>query len=208
MMYVMIESDTGKVLGTRLNPDDFTDAVKEGRLIQAPDDVNVGDFFKNGEWTKTERPPPLPEPPNPMIMATMAFTTLAQAEMISDDYILKFATVFREWDEYFTGLRGTIVQENGILYRSIHDINDAGQNRRPSETPSMWTRIGNPYEEYPEWIQPIGAHDAYMAGARVTHNGKRWVNIHGDGNIWEPGVFGWELVEPKIAANKKKGYKK
>lgn len=29
----------------------------------------------------------------------------------------------------------------------------------------MWTRIGNPLEEFPEWVQPIGAHDAYSKGA-------------------------------------------
>ena len=41
------------------------------------------------------------------------------------------------------------------------------------------------------WVQPTGAHDAYPAGAVVTHNGKVWLNTHGNGNVWEPGVFGW-----------------
>lgn len=44
------------------------------------------------------------------------------------------------------------------------------------------------------WIQPEGAHDAYPADAKVTHNNKTWNNIHGDGNVWEPGVYGWEEV--------------
>lgn len=49
----------------------------------------------------------------------------------------------------------------------------------------------------PAWIQPTGAQDAYpalnVAGAQtqVTHNGSVWANSHGNGNIWEPGVFGW-----------------
>jgi hypothetical protein len=49
----------------------------------------------------------------------------------------------------------------------------------------------------PLWIQPTGAQDTYPANnvrgeqTRVTHNGSTWLNTHGDGNQWEPGVFGW-----------------
>ena len=45
-----------------------------------------------------------------------------------------------------------------------------------------------------QWVQPEGAHDAYPAGALVLHNGSVWRNTHGDGNVWEPGVSGWELA--------------
>ena len=46
------------------------------------------------------------------------------------------------------------------------------------------------------WVQPAGGHDAYAAGAIVVHNGATWENTHGDGNVWEPGVFGWaEIIE-------------
>ena len=87
--------------------------------------------------------------------------------------------------------------QEGQLYRSIHDVKDAGQNRKPSETPSMWTPIGNPLEEFPEWVQPIGAHDAYSKDAKTSHNGKKWVS-EVDGNVWEPGVYGWaEYSEPE-----------
>lgn len=51
---------------------------------------------------------------------------------------------------------------------------------------------GNGNGEYEDWIQPTGAHDAYEAGSIVRHNGLLWVNVHGDGNVWEPGEFGWE----------------
>ena len=55
---------------------------------------------------------------------------------------------------------------------------------------SGWRRAGEP-DAPPPWQQPTGAHDAYAAGAVVTHNGKVWLNNHGNGNNWEPGVFGW-----------------
>ena len=45
-------------------------------------------------------------------------------------------------------------------------------------------------EEWPEWVQPKGAHDAYSKGSKVSHNGKNWIS-NLDGNVWEPGVTGW-----------------
>lgn len=48
-------------------------------------------------------------------------------------------------------------------------------------------------EETPEWVQPAGAHDAYAKGAIVMHNGKKWKSDV-DGNVWEPGVYGWTEV--------------
>lgn len=47
--------------------------------------------------------------------------------------------------------------------------------------------------EYPAWVQPSGAHDAYSAGDRVAHGGKVWESTV-DGNVWEPGVSGWMEV--------------
>ena len=57
----------------------------------------------------------------------------------------------------------------------------------------MWTQIGNPQEEYPEWYQPIGAHDAYSMGDKVSHNSKHWKSTVNN-NVWEPGVYGWEEI--------------
>ena len=46
-------------------------------------------------------------------------------------------------------------------------------------------------DEYPEWVQPTGAQDAYAKDSKVTHNGKKWISSY-DANVWEPGVYGWE----------------
>ena len=50
-------------------------------------------------------------------------------------------------------------------------------------------------EEYPEYVQPLGAHDAYKKGAKITFNGKKYVSLI-DGNNWSPSVYpqGWEEV--------------
>lgn len=49
-------------------------------------------------------------------------------------------------------------------------------------------------EEYPAWVQPTGAHDAYAQGAKVSHNGKKWTS-YVTNNVWEPGVYGWTEVQ-------------
>lgn len=50
-----------------------------------------------------------------------------------------------------------------------------------------------PTVEFPDWSQPIGAHDAYDAGAKVSYGGKHWVSDLDD-NVWVPGVYGWTEV--------------
>ena len=52
--------------------------------------------------------------------------------------------------------------------------------------------------DWPEWVQPTGAHDAYSKGSQVTHNGERYVSKI-DANVWEPGVFGSESLWTKQA---------
>ena len=51
-------------------------------------------------------------------------------------------------------------------------------------------------EEWPEWVQPTGAHDAYGMGDKVTYNGKHYVSKIA-GNVWSPDAYpqGWEEVE-------------
>ena len=44
----------------------------------------------------------------------------------------------------------------------------------------------------PEWEQPDST-NPYAKGDKVTHNGKTWVSDI-DGNVWEPGVYGWTEV--------------
>lgn len=125
-------------------------------------------------------------------ISSIVFVKMAQEGTLDDITISEHPALFPIWTENWTGAAGTIVRDGGNLYRSIHDVG-AGQNTKPSETPAMWTQIGDPTEEYPMWIQPIGAHDAYSVGAKVSHNDKKWVSTV-DGNVWQPSVYGWEEV--------------
>ena len=83
---------------------------------------------------------------------------------------------------------GDRVQYNGTLYKCIQ-AHTAQSDWTPDATPALWVVVT--VEEWPEWVQPAGAHDAYAKGSKVTHNGKKWISSY-DANIWEPGVYGWE----------------
>ena len=58
----------------------------------------------------------------------------------------------------------------------------------PSEKPTE--------DEYPEYVQPTGAHDAYKIGDKITYNGKHYECIY-DGCVWTPDAYpaGWKLIE-------------
>lgn len=128
-------------------------------------------------------------------VSSIVFVALSQTEQLDDVTITEHSDLFAVWDENWTGLRGTILRDEGDLYRALHDVR-AGQNTKPStDKGSLWQRIGNPLDEWPEWVPYLGVGDAYRLGDKVTHNGKRWIctAVGGDGiwNIWEPGVYGW-----------------
>lgn len=61
---------------------------------------------------------------------------------------------------------------------------EAGKTPEPSPEPDEW----------PEWVQPTGAHDCYNTGDKVTYNGQHYVSKI-NGNVWSPEAYpqGWEV---------------
>ena len=51
-----------------------------------------------------------------------------------------------------------------------------------------------PADEWPEYVQPTGAHDAYKIGDKITYNGQRYI-CKMDGCAWTPDAYpaGWEV---------------
>lgn len=98
--------------------------------------------------------------------------------------------VYDEWSaESMEYVLNDIRQYNGLLYRCVQ-AHTSQATWTPEAAASLWTRIADPAQEWPEWIQPTGAHNAYAKGTKVSHNGKHWISDV-DANVWEPGVYGW-----------------
>lgn len=58
-----------------------------------------------------------------------------------------------------------------------------------------------PTDEYPEYVQPSGAHDCYNIGDKITYNGKKYV-CKMNGCVWNPDTYpaGWEEVVSEESA--------
>lgn len=65
----------------------------------------------------------------------------------------------------------------------------------PDTTVSLYKKIGVTENGYPEWVQPLGASDAYNIGDIVSYNGTLYKSII-DGNVWSPEAYpaGWEVI--------------
>lgn len=63
----------------------------------------------------------------------------------------------------------------------------------PDTTPSLYKPIGITEDGYPEWVQPLGASDAYNTGDVVSYKGKLYESTI-DGNVWAPDAYpdGWK----------------
>lgn len=115
---------------------------------------------------------------------------------LDDDTALENVDVFPRWkvDHYYeTGFR---VRYNEVLYKVLQP-HTSQADWTPDVAVSLYVNIANPQEEFPEWIQPTGAHDAYNTGDKVSHNEKHWISLI-DANVWEPSESVptlWEEVE-------------
>lgn len=108
----------------------------------------------------------------------------------SDELALESIELFPKWEAGISVTAGDRYQYNGVLYRVVQS-HMTQSDWTPDITQALWTVVS--LEEWPEWVQPTGAQDAYMIGDKVSHNGKHWES-NVDNNVWAPGVYGWSEV--------------
>lgn len=125
--------------------------------------------------------------------SAITFVTLAETGTIDETTATEHANLFSPWAENVAYEQGAIRLYNDNLYRCVQ-AHTSQSDWTPEAAASLWTKIGDPTEEYPEWSQPVGAHDAYAAGDKVSYDGKHYVSTV-DANVWQPGVYGWNEVE-------------
>lgn len=119
----------------------------------------------------------------------IAFVVMAESGQIDAVTAAEHAGLFSPWAYPVNYKTGQIRQYGGALYRCLQD-HTSQVDWTPPVAASLWAAVSDPAEEWPEWSQPLGAHDAYNSGDKVAHSGKYWTSVV-DGNVWEPGVYGW-----------------
>ena len=120
---------------------------------------------------------------------TLRSLILKAVESLPDTDALQGIELFDPWvadTDYVTGDRR---RHEGLLYKCL--MNHTSQpSWTPDVSPSLWVRVDDPSQEWPEWVQPLGSTDAYAKGAKVSHNEKHWISDI-DFNVYEPGVACW-----------------
>ena len=116
------------------------------------------------------------------------------AQALSDDQAMEIPTLFPEWES--CGI--AYVKDDRVCYQNQLYKCLQGHTSQDDWTPdvavSLWVAVSDPAEEWPQWKQPAGAHDAYPKGEKVTHNGKRYTS-NVDANTWEPPTQWTEFSE-------------
>lgn len=109
---------------------------------------------------------------------------------LSDEDALDVPEMFPHWRDGVELAVDDRIYYNDKLYRVVQ-AHTTQNGWEPDKVPALFTEIAKP-GEIPEWKQPTGAQDAYMAGDKVRHNGAVWISAV-DNNVWEPGVYGWTV---------------
>ena len=154
----------------------------------------------NGEYTIEDdgKPEPVIPPTNAELASSLAsvqsasavaFVALCEVGTLDTVTASEHAELFAEWAYPVAYTVGQLRRHNGKLYRCVQ-AHTAQADWTPDTAASLWSVAADPAEEWPAWSQPVGAHDAYAKGDKVSHNGKHWTSSV-DSNVWEPGVYGW-----------------
>ena len=122
-------------------------------------------------------------------VTAIAFVTLAESGAIDEVTATEHADVFSPWASGVAYAVGNLRAYDGKLYKCVQ-AHTSQDDWTPDVAVSLWSLAGDPGEEWPEWSQPVGAHDAYALGDKCSHNDKHWVSDC-NSNVWEPGVAMW-----------------
>lgn len=114
-------------------------------------------------------------------------------KILTDEQALHAVAIYPLWRSDGEYQKDDRVRYNNVLYKCL-TAHTAQPSWTPTDAPSLWAKVlvSDTGEPLP-WEQPEST-NPYMKGDKVIHNGQTWVsNI--DNNVWEPGVYGWEVVE-------------
>ena len=124
---------------------------------------------------------------NAVIKANLIQTAI---HYLPDEEAEAVTALFPYWEEGKAYAVDDRVQYNELLYRCVQ-THTSQADWTPDVVPALWVRTST--DEWPEWVQPTGAHDAYNIGDKVTYKGEHYISLI-DGNVYSPEAYpaGWE----------------
>lgn len=110
------------------------------------------------------------------------------SENATDEEALDNILAFPKWEVDHIYFMDERIRYNDVLYKVLQQ-HKSQEDWTPDKAVSLYVKVS--IEEWPEWVQPQGAHDAYSKGDKVSHLDKHWVSTM-DANVYEPSVAGWD----------------
>ena len=109
---------------------------------------------------------------------------------LPDEDALQAVELFPQWAVGHAYTVDERLQYHGVLYRVVQ-AHTAQADWTPDMTPALFVVVS--LDEWPEFVQPTGAHDAYNKGDKVTFEGKHYISLI-DGNVFSPAEYpaGWQ----------------
>lgn len=112
------------------------------------------------------------------------------ATNLPDEDALQAVELFPQW---VTGRAYAVderLQYKNVLYRVVQ-AHTSQSDWTPDKTPALFVVVS--LDEWPEFVQPTGAHDAYKKGDKITFNGKHYISLI-DANVYSPTAYpaGWQ----------------
>ena len=109
---------------------------------------------------------------------------------LPDEDALQAVELFPQWVVDHAYAVDERLQYNGVLYRVVQ-AHTSQADWTPDKTPALFVVVS--LDEWPEFVQPTGAHDAYKKGDKVTFEGKHYISLI-DANVYSPTAYpaGWQ----------------
>lgn len=172
-------------------PEIYHDTEKLGKLIyDEENDVGTYEVIKKSvEEIEQELKQEAKSQQEQAVQSFIAQQAISQAQELTDEEALQNQSLYPFWEAGIDVVVNEKRQEMSPdlsevwLWKCLHS-HTTQENWRPKDTPALWTRVGYD-DEILDWVQPLGAHDAYNTGDKVKHNGFVWTSKV-DGNVWEP----------------------
>ena len=109
---------------------------------------------------------------------------------LADEDALQAVELFPQWGPDNAYSVDERLQYKNVLYRVVQ-AHTSQADWTPDITPALFVVVS--LDEWPEFVQPTGAHDAYKKGDKVTFNGKHYISLI-DANVYSPAAYpaGWQ----------------
>lgn len=166
--------------------------MNDGKWVSNPSDEQIA----AAGWLPYVAPEPEPEKTTEPVMAEIMEAVkkmlASSASDLTDEEALEVAAIYPTWISKM-GLQVNIGERywyNEKLYKAVQQ-HVVQADWTPDSVPALFTEVS--IAEIPDWVQPVGAQDAYNIGDKVKHNDKTWESTV-DGNVWAPGVYGWNEI--------------